>query len=201
MGKIISISPQKSGSNILRRVLDLEEKPGIKVRAPKHFRYHELSDNADAEYLWGHVHYFPQTHAEIRRQDRKIWLLVRDPRDIVVSFWHFQLRIGKDCSYVQSLDFTSLHMNKIRPWEDVEVEIFHFEELILDPEGQAKRISSLLERPEEDVLADLLFRGGMSYREGGGIGSYQKDFPDDLYPAYWERCADLKHWEWNAPGA
>jgi len=195
--RVISISVPKTGSHILRRVLGLENEGGIKVRDPSHIHYSQLREHANDRRLWGHVWHEPFTTIEIRRQRRQIWLLTRDPRDTIVSRYYFQKRLGNNRSYEECLGWLSLHMRKTRPWEDEDVEIFRFEELILDPEGQAQRISKLLKEPEEEVLENLLYRGGPTYRPGGGIGTYKKDFPDELWPAYKEKYTEVRHWEYE----
>lgn len=184
MKKFVCLCVMKSGSHLLRHVWGIEGCPSFRRFSDGHLGV-DMDGWEDSKYIMGHVG--RSEEAEEMLHDRELWLLIRDPRDCIVSMWYWQQKKGLLNPWEWCIEEIGKQGRGIVRWEDYEgVKLLRYEDMILRPESTGLGIEK------------LRYRGGITYREGGGIGSYKKDFPIDLWGLYEQECKDIRHWEHNA---
>ena len=183
----------KSGSHLLRHVWGIEHLPSMK---PKSGVTHlEVPDWEELPFIISHMPWSQDLDDLMREQERKIWVLTRDPRDAVVSMVYWMKgRKKTPRSYEWCLKRIAKQARGVVGWEE-QAEIFRFEEMITAPRITAERMSRLMAADYDEILERLKYRGGLTYRPEGGIGTHVDEFPSDLSFSYEKECSAVKHWE------
>ncbi len=96
---VIANSVPKAGSHLLRRALELVgliyNRQHINDFHPRHQIIHKLERVRPGEFLTAHLSYTPEWHALIKQRHMRMIVIIRDPRDIVVSHYNYVTYIDK----------------------------------------------------------------------------------------------------------
>jgi len=183
----------KSGSHLLRHVWGIEHLPSMKPSSGA--ARLDAPDWEELPFIISHMPWSQDLDDMMREQGREIWVLTRDPRDAIVSMTYWMKGHKKDPkSFEWCLNRIAKQARGIVGWEE-RAEIFRFEELITDPKSVAWRMSEIMGDDYEEILERLLYRGGLTYRPEGGIGTHIDEFPPGLKILYENECDTVRHWE------
>jgi len=170
--KVAHISVPKSGSNILRNELGWSGKLRVPDGSPNRqrtiLRQQLASGNGDVH---GHLRYTEEYHELLK--DHFIIFQYRDPRDTLVSWYHWFEKLKKDMSWKDIIHYGSRQMEIMEPWYEHCSLALRFEHLI-----------------EREYPPTHTFRKGK-------IGVYREEFPSELWGYYNRRCRSVKYWEYD----
>jgi hypothetical protein len=196
--KLCGIGPGKSGTNLLRHIWGIVGQEGARS-AWTEIAIARMEKQEDYQYILGHVFWSPEVEDVIRGQGREIILLTRDPRDIIVSRWYWQKdhkRLPQ--SYSWCIKKSAYQIRQIAPWESRPgVHKLRFEDMILHPQETSARLAGIMDVDQAEVEERMSYRGGPTYRPGGGIGTHKNEFPEELWPLYSPELECVKHWEYE----
>ena len=172
--KVAHLSVPKSGSNILREAMGWAGKIRVPDGSPKRqlriLKEQIASGDGDVN---GHLRYTEEYHELLK--DHFIIFQYRDPRDQIVSLYHWFNKLNKGMSWKDIIHYSSRQMEVMEPW---------YEHCDL-----AIRYEYLIEKDYPPTH---------TFREGGGVGSYRQDFPPDLWNYYHHRCRKVRYWEFDS---
>ena len=155
-----------------------------------------------------------KTHNLPQKKYKKVIYLVRDPRDVMVSFYHFKKNLGLQVDIERMIRESSGDLNNwkihVMEWQKnpfkAEKIIIRYEDLVINPIGELKRITEFLNisrdseellrsingnsfenmRKKENVLGldnelnKVIQESGSSFFRKGKVGNYKEELSIDL---------------------
>ena len=207
MRPLFQTSIPKSGTHLLRHILDMEwyddHRIGkIKLSDGRWVRY-KLS--LDKRHIVGHIQYFREAERLLR--GRVGVFLLRDPRDIIVSWHHWldncashhifstlmaghNIKDAEDriAALIESLKFV---VEGFVPWmSHPDILPIRYEELMEDPEQALAGVAESLGLPLGNMVEKAKFRGGTTYRKGTP-GDWETEFEKHHRDAFDEGWANI----------
>lgn len=127
-----------------------------------------------------------KTHHLPQPEYRKVIYLVRDGRDAMVSYWHYNQKLGKKASLKEMVEngtnlFPSKWFEHVREWKknpyDAEMIFVRYEDLLNQPLNELKKICSFLGLERSDELLERVISGNsinkmrQRVEKTGGMGN------------------------------
>lgn len=171
--KIAHLCISKGGSNILRNELGWQGREGVAIRKEEKQKGSVgRMLNEQGGHVFGHLHYTKKFAGWLK--DHFIIFQYRDPRDVIVSTYHWLNKIHEDKTWEDAVLRASNNMVEMEPWYEHCNLALRYEHLI-----------------EKEYPPTHTFRKGI-------VGSWKEEFPDDLWDLYYELCEPVLYWEYNA---
>ncbi|WP_152918056.1 sulfotransferase domain-containing protein, partial [Ardenticatena maritima] len=223
--KIIVISVPKAGTHLIERVLCLHPnlyRPFVRTVHSKNLESYGGLDTLLRRLKPGHVlithlHYTEAFYDMLRNTNVKPIVVIRDPRDIVVSRAFYVVRNRKHYYYPYAKDLTlekrlyhaiigdtkrgypsmKQTLEWFEGWLNTEFPISRFEEFV-DPEQRLCLIENLFaylgltltQHQIASISEQIISSASPTFRKGA-TGEWRKYLQGDLYNLFLETCGDL----------
>jgi len=193
----------KSGTHLMRHILGMEEEQSHLVpimlgnmTSPINVRFYENG-------ISGHLACHPFVFELLG--DMPKFFIIRDPRDIIVSWAHFASKIGYNhvLARLYNLDNQITRVTGVNHYDIVDVKsakdkimaliktvcpfmqgfldwpnhatTVRYEKLLSDPEEELAPVAEILDEPLDMLVERSKFRGGKTFRKGVA-GEWKKEF-------------------------
>ena len=190
MSKPFLVSIPKSGTHLMRHILGMKRENSQVVDTKFDLMtWRFRKDDVGAS---GHMVYWPGYMDKLG--DYTAIFLIRDPRDIIVSWSHYDqaaskwFRIFEDGDEVLDMeDYQDKIMFLLRMLYDrfvlmagwmYDSLVIRYEGLLNNPRKELAPIASALDCGLEDLVERSKFRGGRTYRKGVA-GEWRKEFTEE----------------------
>jgi hypothetical protein len=201
----------------MRHILELKDEESkvihISVDPPEKFR--PANFRVYPKGVSGHLACHKIVFDLVRDMDK--FFIMRDPRDIIVSWAHYSKRVGDhhalarlhriDASLNRVVrikgadDRIMVLINAIRPYMTGFLDwpkyahTVRYEGLINDPATELAGVAAILDEPLDELVERAGFRGGKTFRKGMP-GEWKHEFTDEHNEVFWENFADVME-RWN----
>ncbi len=205
----------KSGTYLMRHILELDDEESKMVSISVGDNRHPVNYRAYPNGISGHL----ECHKIVfdLARDMNKFFIIRDPRDIVVSWLHYANKIGGHHALrrLRRIDINVKNVVNIKGAEDRMMAVIksvrpymtgyldwsehattvRYEKLLSEPEKELATVAEILGEPLDKLVERSKFRGGKTFRKGVA-GEWKKEFSQDHIKFFDEIYADVME-RWN----